>query len=121
MKHFVSALAAAALMLSAGVAEARGGFGNRAIVNQSGEGHQAVIAQSGTDNVAALRQIGQNNSATIQQSGNGNTGCLVQLGRNHSATLVQSGGDSVGYLQGPRGTREIPVQGCVRMANGGRR
>lgn len=95
------------------------GASNLAQVVQSGSGNASAISQLGIGNVAIVRQRGDGNSATVNQTGDANVACLIQFG-GVEGQIVQTGGQSTGIVQGPFGTREIPVAACAAAALGQR-
>ena len=94
-------------------AAAQRGAADLISIVQQGRGHTSMVTQNGDGNTAIVRQYGQNNAATIAQSGSGNAACVFQVGRNTNAEIVQTGGQSVGVIQTPRGTREVPMEVCA--------
>ncbi len=95
-----------------GAAVGQNGPRNNAAITQRGAGNTGQISQDGANNSAGVYQIGRNNSGTITQTGANNVACLLQVGRNNTATVTQTGGQSVGVVQSPRGTWEIPAAYC---------
>lgn len=56
----------------------RAGTVNRAVLIQSGTGHDAVVEQVGAANVASIRQDGVARKAAVGQYGDGNRADVVQ-------------------------------------------
>jgi hypothetical protein len=95
-----------------GAAVGQTGLRNNAGIYQRGESNFGQTSQTGASNTGSIYQVGRNNSGTITQTGDNNAACIIQLGRNNSANVTQTGGQSVGVVQSPRGTWEIPAAYC---------
>ena len=111
---FRSALAAACVLASAGVADAQSLLGSGAALgDQSSTRNSGVIVQSGRGNAAALGQQGANNAGSITQVGSNNDACLYQHGRNLSGGISQVGDNqTVAYVQTNMGMRPVLMSTC---------
>jgi curlin associated repeat protein len=128
-KTLLSVAALAAMIGSAGVAEARpfrfaqvaanhahvaqSGSANGAGISQNGVNLGASISQTGSQNGGVIRQVGRNNTASIDQAGDGNWGCIFQGGHDHNAGLDQAGDHhNLGLIQTGLGSYVVSVEEC---------
>ncbi len=75
--------------------QSSGVMGAIALLDQSGSGHSAGIAQLGDFNAAHVTQLGADNALSLQQSGHGNGFSIVQDGTGLGLGASQYGGAQI--------------------------